>query len=375
MNICFVHMLNIESQQHLEFLGNILIRTSEVLGEGAEIHFIYSGKVGSSYLEGKGVILHPTVLRYHRLGSHVINPALMMLKTLSICRKKEIDIVLNLSEHYSFFLVCLAAKIAGCKCIARIAGLVPQARDCSVRKKFFKRLGWVCERVSLASADRVLCLSDSLKDLLVQRGNNPEKISVISQGVSLGLFPVRDLSDVVKRPKRLLFVGRIVKSKGVEDCIKVFLRLKKNFPDIELVVCGNGSDKPMLLKKYGNERGLIFKGFVHRSKLSDIYSSSDILLLPSYSEGMPNVVLEAMACRLPVVASETGEIPHLLGNGKGALIFPGDLDELLAAVKTMIVDEKFRINAVQSAYSYIVANHSYEAVRNLTLELFKFQRR
>lgn len=368
-------MLNIESQQHLEFLGNILVRTSEVLGEGAEIHFIYSGKVDSSYLAGKGIVLHQTVLRYHRLGCHVINSTLMMLKTLAICRSKGIDVVLNLSEHYSFFLLCFAAKIAGCKCIARIAGLVPHARNSSVRKKLFKQLGWVCERLSLASANRVLCLSNSLKDLLVRRGNNPENIFVISQGVSLDLFPPRDLSDVIKRPRRLLFVGRIVKSKGVEDCIKVFLRLKKSFPDIELVVCGHGADKQMLLRKYENKSGLIFKGFVHRSKLPDIYSSSDILLLPSESEGMPNVVLEAMASRLPVVASEVGEIPFLLGNGKGALIMPGDLEGLLAAVKKMIVDDEFRIKAAKSAYSFIVANHSYEAVRSLTLEMFKFQGR
>lgn len=191
----------------------------------------------------------------------------------------------------------------------------------------------------------------------------------------MDLFPPRDLSDVIRKPRRLLFVGRIVKNKGVEDCIKVFLRLKENFPDIELVVCGHGSDKQMLLKKYKNKSGLVFKGFVHRSKLSDIYSSSDILLLPSESEGMPNVVLEAMASRLPVVASETGEIPHLLANGKGALILPGDFEGLLAALKKMIVDDKFRINATKSAYSFIVANHSYEAIRNLTLELFKFQGR
>jgi len=370
MKLCFVHIFRIEERNHLEFLGNIPIRTSEVLDERAEIHFLYNGQIETDFFKKKGIRLHKYGIAKNGIIDKLANPFLAVSSIRRVCRKENIDLVLNLSDHYYLFLIWIGARLAGSRCMARVVGILPQSKSLPLRRRIKKQLGRALERLSLLLADHVLCLSYSLKNQLVQRGNDASKISVISQGVNLDLFKSRELSDVKKKPRRLLFVGRIVKNKGVEECIKAFLKVKQTYPDLELVLCGHGVDKDMLTKRYRAFKDIIFKGFVPREKLPEFYYSSDIFLLPSYSEGMPNAVLEAMASKLPVIASSTGDIPLLLGEGRGIPIAAGDVDGFAAAIKTMISDDELRLSCVHKAYDYVLRYHSYGAVREATLELF-----
>lgn len=371
LKICFVHIKPIKDKEHLHFLGNILIRTRDVLGEKVEIHFFYNGTVTSSYLKEKQISLH-----MHKMGQYVVFrklsvPFQVVFKLRKICLQEHIDLVFNLSEHYSFFLLGLGAKLANCKKICRVAGILPYSKAMGLMKKIKKRIGRFFERISLNSADHVLCVSKSLKASLVQRGNNPEKISVISQGVDTNFFKPRATAEVAARPQKLLFIGRIVKNKGVDQGIEAFRQVKGVFPDIHFLVCGHGPEQEGLYRKYHEVEGVEFRGFIPRRDLPALYSSSDILVLPSFSEALPNVVLEAMASRLPVIASKVGDIPLLLGEGRGELVRPGQVDELATAIRKMMQEDSYRLQCTQKAYEFVVQNHSYKAVRKETVRVIR----
>ncbi|WP_373031387.1 glycosyltransferase family 4 protein [Sulfurovum sp.] len=369
MKICFVHMHKVEDEKQLEFLGNILLRVAEVFREEAEIHFLYNGDVESNYLLGKNILTHKYGDNTNGGIDRLVNPVKLILEIRKICKDNKIDIVLNLSDHYYFFWICIGAKIAGAKCIARIAGIIAESEKFTMKRRIFKLIGKLLERISLSMADHVLCLSNSLKNLLVQRDNNINKMTVISQGVDVNFFVNRELKQIKKSPQRLLFVGRVVKYKGIYECIDAFLNIRELYPDIELVICGHGHEKDALSKKY-QYSGIIFKDYVSREKLNEEYLSADVLLLPSYSEGMPNVILEAMSCKVPVIASRTGEIPNLLKDGRGILVEPRNVNEIIEALKTIIEDVNFRLSCVQKAHEYVLRHHSYEIVRKKTIELF-----
>ena len=365
MRICFVHIPGVGDQEQLDFLGNILLRTKEVLGKHAEVHFLYYGNCESTNLIEQNIFLH----RHSDRG--VMRAGLVPGHVRSLCKRKKIDIVLNLSDHYFFFLVAFGAKLAGAKAVARVAGLIQQSAELPIRRRVFKAIGRLCERISLILADQTICLSESLRNLLVERGNNPEKIVVVPQGVNLDLFSKRDVADIDKRPERLVFVGRVTRNKGIEDCITAFLNLKSDYPALTLHIYGDGPDKEEMLRTYGSQdSGICYHGFVKRDNLPAAYLSNDILVLPSYSEGLPNVVLEAMSCQLPVVAARTGEIPHLLADDRGALVSPGDIADLTHSLARMIDNQVYRRQCVLDAYEFVQA-YSNEAVRGKTLDLFK----
>lgn len=370
MKICFVHTKEVISKEHLNFLGNIPIRLANVLGDKAEIHLLYNGKEKSKNLLKSGISLHPYGKKEKGWMSRLFNLFVTPYKTYRICKKEKVDIVINLSDHYFFFICCIGAKIAKSKCVLRVVGILPYSKSMPWKKRMKKKAGMVLEKISLLTSNRVICLSESIYNTLLERGSNGKKLSIISQGVDTRVFQPRSIKKIRKKPKRILFVGRLVSTKGVEDGIRAFLEVKKECSQIEFIICGDGPEKNRLENLYGYKEGVIFKGSLPIDQLAKVYQECDVLLLPSYSEGLPNVVMEAMASMVPVIASNAGGLRELIAEERGILISPGNIEEITSAIKQMIKDQDLRINCTKKALDYVKKKHSFEVVRDSTLELF-----
>jgi len=113
-----------------------------------------------------------------------------------------------------------------------------------------------------------------------------------------------------------------------------------------------------------------FQGYVDHDRLPEIYNRSDIFVLPSFSEGLPNVILEAQACGLPVIGTEVGGIPELLSDGRGILVSVGDEQQLFDAMEALVQNPELRITIAKKARTYVVENHSLEVLRQRYLEIF-----
>ncbi len=201
-------------------------------------------------------------------------------------------------------------------------------------------------------ADKVLSVSEDLKNHIVNLGISEDKVSVVPNGVDIEKFKpagkeyARNMLNLPQDKKIVLFVGALKKIKGVDYLIEA----AKSFLDtnISLYMVGRDDGMKKSLEKKAHElkigNYIKFTGPLNHEDIPLWLSASDILVLPSLSEGRPNVILEAFACEVPVVATNVGGVPELMINGKTGYLVPAKNPmELSEKVNKLLVDRDLRI--------------------------------
>lgn len=198
----------------------------------------------------------------------------------------------------------------------------------------------------------IIAVSQALKNTMIEMGIEKDKINVIYNGVNKEKF---NYDRNVKRDKTILFVGNLKKEKGVMELMESFYNLSLE-EEIKLQIAGNG---PMLneMKKYAKshliDKKVEFLGTVDHEKLPTLMKKAHCLALPSYSEGVPNVVLEAMSCGTPVVSTMVGGIPEVVKTGTtGYLVNPQSSKELTGGLKLTVGKDWNHSNIAKYAMQY-----------------------
>ena len=168
----------------------------------------------------------------------------------------------------------------------------------------------------------------------------------------------------------ILSVGRLSQEKAHGDLIAAFKQIGDANPNLNcrLLIVGDGPERgPLQAAARALRRGdrIIFAGQVH--DVQPYYALADVFVLPSHSEGSPNVLLEAMAANVPVVATAVGGVPEIVANEKSALLVPAKNPKALAdAIARLLADSELRQRLTESAASLVFKNHSPEQyVRSL----------
>jgi glycosyltransferase involved in cell wall biosynthesis len=196
-------------------------------------------------------------------------------------------------------------------------------------------------RVACNWANRVVCVSKALADRLIEIGVQPQRVTVIYNGVDQGKLVRHDRAtarvalNIERSASLLLFVGNLQYSKGAGDLLEAFAQLRVRRPQALLIYVGDGANRAELesrvvqLQLTGAVR---FMGKLPHSKLGQWYAASDLSCLPSHAEGVPNVILESMACGRAVVATRVGGIPEVLPDFAGQLVAAHDTAALANAL-------------------------------------------
>jgi glycosyltransferase involved in cell wall biosynthesis len=180
------------------------------------------------------------------------------------------------------------------------------------------------DRLTQRRVDRYVCVSEAVADFSAARAGLPrEKLVVIPNGIELDRYPARRPADLrgfgIPSGRRVVtFVGRLEPQKGVDWLLATARQWLTKLPDGELLLVGLGPSEGALkaaVQAAGIADRVHFAGW--RPDVPEILAASGLLVLPSVWEGMPNVVLEAMASRLPVVATDVEGVRELLGPGAG----------------------------------------------------------
>jgi len=227
-------------------------------------------------------------------------------------------------------------------------GLIPASGPDWLHKVYIPTVG----KFVFNSADRILCYTEEEKARLKKEAGVRSKISVVHNGINTDLFhPKKDK----KQTNRLLWIGRFTRGKGLDYLIDAFGVLSQKYPKLHLLLIGDGPEKSNILDKISKlsiENRVIMRDFCPNSRLCEVYNSSDIFILPSFEEGVPRTIMEAMACGVPVICTE---LPHLVEMIKdvGITIPVKDSDAIVDAVSEIYSDpklaEQFGINGRNKA--------------------------
>lgn len=199
---------------------------------------------------------------------------------------------------------------------------------------------WI--RRTLRACDAAVGVSAALGKKLLTLGCHAEKMHVLRNGVDQNRFTILDREACRLRlgftGPLALCVGNLVPVKGQELAVQALAYLE----DVTLLLVGRGPSEPML-RRAAQDLGVAdrvhFVPEVTQDELVAYYNAADVLLLPSIAEGMPNVVLESMACGTPVVAAGVGGVPEILGQSKtGKIVFERDAKQLANAVQHVLQD-------------------------------------
>lgn len=209
---------------------------------------------------------------------------------------------------------------------------------------------------SFSIARHVTVVAEILKRKLVESGVDESKVKVISNGFDPAVFVLRPqeearraLSIPVDR-RMIVFVGRMLDAKGVIELVEAFKGLSAARADADLFFIGDGPARgrvERLIIDYNlGARAKVVGGRPHK-EVAMWMSAADVFCLPSYSEGCPTVVLEALGSGRPVVATDVGGIPDLVNESNGILVSARNAVALRGAL-TSALDKRWKAEAIRS---------------------------
>lgn len=267
-------------------------------------------------------VFHPRYIVIPKVGMGMA-PSLMYRSLIGFMRGLAQDgHGFDLIDAHYFYPDGVAAVRCGTS-LRRPVVITARGSDINVIAKFPGPRRKILQAASQAAA--IVTVSRALRERLLELGVDGGKVWTLRNGVDLEQFrPLTSVRPDVKQSSKTgwtwLFVGNLVADKGVDLAIKA-LSLVEN---VTLLVVGDGPDRAVLRtlsSRLHVDHRVIFWGSVNHESLCDFYNAADALMLPSRREGLPNVVLEALACGTPVIATRVGGIPEVLpGEGGGILI-------------------------------------------------------
>lgn len=240
--------------------------------------------------------------------------------------------------------------------------------------EIFQNTSWNYMRWFHNQNEITLCPSMETRELLNSQGI--PNTGIFSRGVDCENFNEKLRSIKLRNELGindkivLLYVGRVAMEKDIDVLLEGYRKISNKYKDkVSLIITGNGPE----LTRYKNSfpKGTIFTGYKKGRELAEIYASSDIFVFPSPTETFGNVVLEAMASGLPVIAANAGGVKDTVKNRVNGLLFnPGDANQLTNLVIEMIEDENLK-NSLKANAKKTVSERSWTSIFDGLVETYE----
>jgi glycosyltransferase involved in cell wall biosynthesis len=229
------------------------------------------------------------------------------------------------------------------------------------------------ERFTLGRADGAHAPNSDVPDILRAKGFSPQPVGTIPLGVDAARFAAAEAMPMpcIARP-RVGFVGRIEPVKGLDVLLDAFQLVSR---EASLIVAGDGSDRARLLPRLQSER-VHLRAPVSYEHMPAFLKSLDVLVLPSvtipplHREQFGRVLVEAMAAGVPVVGSDSGAIPEVIGDA-GVVVPERDPRALAVAVERVLDDTELRSSLIERGRRRVQSHFAWAVVAEQTVELFR----
>lgn len=244
------------------------------------------------------------------------------------------------------------------------------------KKSLKYRLLWTwIEKFNLKSSNAAI-VGNHDAEVILRKKKFHKKIFVLPQlGVDTNIFKPAKKNNT--ELKFIGFVGRLIEEKGIFTLLNAFENLHKKYPDWKLVFLGTGQCKDMLKGK------IVLKNLVNYVEILDatpheqvaqFIQKLEIFVLPSFDkenwrEQFGHVLIEAMACSIPVIGSDAGEIPNIIAN-TGIIFKQKDVPSLQNALESLIINEKLRKSLGENGHKSVLIKYSHEAIASKTYSIW-----
>jgi glycosyltransferase involved in cell wall biosynthesis len=314
--------------------------------------------------------IETTYFRYPaiRLLTRPVTGFYCLRRLLPLLRATCPDVILNYWLYPDGFAAVGAGRILG---IPAIVG--PIGSDlCRITDPFtlhnVKR--------TLARASGVITVSEDLRKRAIAMGARPEDVTTVLNGCDGSIFYPGNREDARREAgfsesgRLVLFVGALLKTKGLAELLEAYVGLLRTEPDVWLAVIGDGDYRPAFERAAaagGVRERILMLGRLPSERVGTWMRAADVFCLPSYSEGCPNVVLESLSCGCPIVATSVGGIPEICDDRSSLLVPARDAKSLCVALETSLAKPWDR-NSI--GYSFHrswekVARETYEVCRSV----------
>jgi glycosyltransferase involved in cell wall biosynthesis len=292
---------------------------------------------------------------------------------LAWAMKRKKCLLVHFHDAHSAAVGSVAASLA--KVPFRI---ITRRVDFPLKRNYFSR------RKYMKNVDVIIAISEGVKKVLVEGGVNPVNIEVISSGIDFSSFEEDSLALASKDYLHREFsfavddylvgiVAHLADHKGHQYLIQATKILKKQAPKIKTIIVGEGPLSMELdrqAKELDVEDIIFFLGF--REDVPKILSSLDLFVLSSHLEGMGSSILDAMASRLPVVATNVGGIPEVVIHGEtGLLVPPRNPSALARAILRLYSDKTLASRLGQKGYELVHRKFSAESMADKVVRLYE----
>jgi len=284
------------------------------------------------------------------------NLSFMISSFLKSKFKKNFDIV-----HAHNIPAALAMKNTSGKKILTIHGIFSEQIE-QLHGKTTSIVSEKYEKDSLTWADAITVISKEAYDYYTKLSFKPIHIP---NAINLKNLP----QDEDRRfEKQIIFVGRLSKEKGIETIIEISKKLSN---DINLLIVGSGPESKKIKKLSETLDNIHYLGYQTHENSIKLIRGSDILIQPSLHEGISTTVLEAMACKIPIIASNVGGNKELiLDNQNGFLINPKSVDELIRKI-TIILEDNLLAKKFGEKSFELIKNYEWSKIGQKYLKLYQ----
>lgn len=280
-----------------------------------------------------------------------------LFKLIKILKSTKINLLLT-HGYKADILGLIAAKIVGIPIIAFSRG---DTQD-NLKVRFF----WKLDHIALRFVNKIIAVSDAQRKKINNLGIGQKNTSVVRNAISVNDYPVYSSIHRSKFRQKLginddaimvVSAGRMSKEKGQIYLINAIDKIYDKIANVYFVFCGDGPDRSKLeeiVSIYKINKICKFVGF--RKDLPEFFNAMDIMVLPSLTEGLPNVVLEAFAVRKPVIASNVGGVNEIvIESQNGKLTPPADVECLGKSILELVESSNKR---------EVFGNNGYNLVKN-----------
>lgn len=268
---------------------------------------------------------------------------------------------INLGDNYSAMrkgVVTLMSRLIGARVLVHFHGVVLDTQW----RQSGQFMRWLIGIPFRAASTNIVLGSIWQRWLVNELGVSSDRVTVVANGVPVPHYSGRNHLEA-NAEVNVVFIGNLLERKGVSDLIAACAQLGRHIGPWRLTLAGGGDivryrEK---VREIGVADRINFTGWIDSSSVAAMLAKADIMVLPSYHEGLPLVILEAIGAGTPVICTPVGAIPEFLKDGETVLfVEPGDVRGLTAALTRLIADPAMRQALCEAG------RREYEAVFSLT---------